>query len=245
MADRITPEQEAALVAAEKAATPAPWANGTEPEEVDSVRVCYFRDGKACEWCIALAGNTIDGTNWDDETKARWKADAELIVLARNAMPALLAEVGALRGELRTAQENWVRLEKQNHKLLCDGAFSIDRDPLKLQPVLGMLQYGEISTGKARECIRLWLAGESSELPDFAEDEQNIDHVRAKLREAEEKNATMSRQLGDFHQLVSESAPLTWAATRDEAGAYAWEKRAARLLESPECAPKVEGGAGG
>lgn len=58
MADRITPEQEAALAAAEKEATPAPWVPGP-----------------------------------------RATADYAFVCAARNLMPALLAELAALREE--------------------------------------------------------------------------------------------------------------------------------------------------
>lgn len=83
-----------------EAATPGPWAHTrpTEPDVGDEdVRVCYLRDGVHCEWCIALAGESVDGAGerWTKETLDRWHADAALIAAARNALPALLAVVEA------------------------------------------------------------------------------------------------------------------------------------------------------
>lgn len=64
-------------------------------------------------------------------------------------------------------------------------AVRAERDPMALQPMLEALQCADISTGKAREVIREWLAGETKfDLPDdVVEDEMNIDHVRARLVE--------------------------------------------------------------
>ena len=58
----------------------------------------------------------------------------------------------------------WMNLYSEEmlltRRLLRDGAFGINRDPMTLNRMLFALQCGAISLGKARECIRLWLAGE-------------------------------------------------------------------------------------
>jgi hypothetical protein len=128
MTNRITQEQEEALRAAEKAATPGPWVNGTEPEDDDNVRVCFFRDGKACEWCIALSGDMEDG-HWTEETQRRWRADADFIAAARQGVPALLAELDALREWKKDVE----RLVREIGEAACGRGF--DRLPKVLKAV--------------------------------------------------------------------------------------------------------------
>lgn len=78
MTDRLTKEQEDALRAADKAATPGPWESRT--------------------WDIFTNGATTSIASvpaYSDEQKA----NALFIALARNHLPALLKELEALRGE--------------------------------------------------------------------------------------------------------------------------------------------------
>jgi hypothetical protein len=53
----------------------------------------------------------------------------------------------------------WYAAHKEVHRLQCEGAFSLDRDPFALMPAIGAYADEEISGGKMRECIRRWLAG--------------------------------------------------------------------------------------
>jgi hypothetical protein len=129
---RLTPEQEDALRAADAAATPGPWVNGTEPMEDDSVRVCFFRDGKACEWCVALSGDMDDG-HWTAETQRRWRADADFIALAREGVPALLAELDAMRAWKKEVE----KLVREIGLAASGGGF--DRLPRVLKAVNGAL----------------------------------------------------------------------------------------------------------
>lgn len=85
-------------------ATAGPWEFTWDDLTDDDVRVCYTRDGKRCEWCVALAGETLDGVQWTPETLARWKADAHLIAAARNALPDLLAERRKLMAVVEAAR---------------------------------------------------------------------------------------------------------------------------------------------
>lgn len=52
-----------------------------------------------------------------------------------------------------------VRLSAEVHRLQCDGAFSIERDPFHLMPAIVAYARLQISDSKMRECIRRWLAG--------------------------------------------------------------------------------------
>lgn len=66
------------------------------------------------------------------------------------------------RPEDWTTEELWAeigRLHQQLHHLECRGVFSLDRDPFALMPVIDAYADGVISGGKARSCIRRWLAG--------------------------------------------------------------------------------------
>lgn len=53
----------------------------------------------------------------------------------------------------------YVTARTELHAALCEGAFRVGRDPMDLQGVLAALQACAISTGRARECVRRWLAG--------------------------------------------------------------------------------------
>lgn len=206
MTDRITKQQEDALRAAEAKAPAAPWivvgdAGIESPSYATGIRLP-----------IALHG-----------------AAAEFAALARNAMPALLDELERLRAENRAFTQRWYEADRLNHKLLIDGAFSIDRDPMDLQPMLAMLQQCELSTGKAREVIREWLAGVTEfDLPDgVKDDEDNIDHVRAKLRETESK----------VDALRAEKARLVEACQRVERDltvveSFGWATQVGRLRDA-------------
>lgn len=77
-----------ALKAKAQKATPGPWRRFPDVVELDQenheARVCYSRDGETCEWCIALAGETLGEDDqvdrpWTKETLARWHADADYI----------------------------------------------------------------------------------------------------------------------------------------------------------------------
>lgn len=84
MADRIPPEQEAALLAAEAEASPAPWEYTP-------------RDEGTPYWA------TVVDTGAKVAETSRF-VNVRLIVLARNLMPSLLDELAALRGEKQTAE---------------------------------------------------------------------------------------------------------------------------------------------
>ncbi len=79
------------------AATPGEWRADIDPDmgREGDARVCYVRDGEACEWCVALAGETVDGKGerWTPETLARWRADAEFIAESRGAVPRKIARL--------------------------------------------------------------------------------------------------------------------------------------------------------
>jgi uncharacterized coiled-coil protein SlyX len=53
----------------------------------------------------------------------------------------------------------FVKTSQELHAALCEGAFSIDRDPMELMPLFRRLQDEEASCGYARDAIRRWLAG--------------------------------------------------------------------------------------
>ena len=101
MADRLTPEQEAALLAAEAKATPGPWTDwsheGTTPNGSHRFSICRVTpDGDHLD-CLGEAwGSTEEQGAWN----------ARLVIAARNSMPSLLAELAALRGE-KTAAVDW------------------------------------------------------------------------------------------------------------------------------------------
>lgn len=78
-----------------------------------------------------------------------------------------LSELERLRNEVTEWKQRWYRDHSELHRVLCEGAFRLDRDPMDLQPVFAALQDGAISTGKARESVRRWLAGLPLELPDY------------------------------------------------------------------------------
>ncbi len=54
------------------------------------------------------------------------------------------------------------------HTAMCAGAFSLDRDVMDLNPLFEALRRDgdRVSLGKARECVRLWLAGMKYEVID-------------------------------------------------------------------------------
>ena len=77
-----------------------------------------------------------------------------------------------LRGKRKdgrlTRRELTVLLAREmlhSHKLECEGAFSLERDPFDLMPAIDAYADEDISGGKMRECIRRWLAGESFREP--------------------------------------------------------------------------------
>ena len=103
-----------------------------------------------------------------DDLAKQCDAAVSLDSLDFHHMPDLINEVRRLREEARVANqagckyaEMWWTEHKALHKVLCEGSFSLDRDPMALMPVFCALQDCEngISTGKARECVRRWLAG--------------------------------------------------------------------------------------
>jgi hypothetical protein len=53
------------------------------------------------------------------------------------------------------------RLEMENHRLACEGAFSLDREPYDLMPAISAYAAEEISGDEMAECIRRWLSGVS------------------------------------------------------------------------------------
>jgi len=76
-------------------------------------------------------------------------------------------EIERLRRRKHLAVQSLAREMMHTHKLECEGAFSLDRDPLDLLPAIDAYAAEDISGGKMRECIRRWLAG-----ADFREPEQ-------------------------------------------------------------------------
>jgi hypothetical protein len=100
----------------------------------------------------------------------------------------------------------WVMLVEEMrkcHKLECDGAFSLDRDPMAFQPVLAALQDGSISTGKARELLREWLAG--AELKHATDVDPESATARAEAAEA--KCAELRQLLADLSKQVVDMPP--------------------------------------
>lgn len=53
----------------------------------------------------------------------------------------------------------WLKEHNEVHRLSCEGAFSLKRDPFTLMPAVEAYANGEISGGRMRECIREWLSG--------------------------------------------------------------------------------------
>lgn len=95
------------------AATPGEWRATWQELPSEDVRVCYQVDGE-CQWCVALAGDTIDGQQWDEQTLQRWRNDAEAIARLHNAAPSLFAAIDAadlvsrfLDAALSTLEEEW------------------------------------------------------------------------------------------------------------------------------------------
>jgi len=84
------------------AATPGPWRHWYDESVEDDVRVCFSRDGVACEWCIALA-------SFEGEAPAtsvsRWRADAVFIAHAPSDVAWLLERVAVLEAELAGIRE--------------------------------------------------------------------------------------------------------------------------------------------
>lgn len=86
-----------------------------------------------------------------------------LMALRLEVVPEIADHVTELvEAALTDAEENAARLgcaHGEIHRLQCQGAFSLDRDPFDLMPAIDAYAEEEISGGKLRECIRAWLAG--------------------------------------------------------------------------------------
>lgn len=126
MSDETKPSIEAIRARAAKA-TPGPWKHWFDDSDdavKDDVRVCFTRDGKQCEWCIALASSEAEEPQ---EMVARWRADADFIAHAREDVPELLALVDAkdarlaeLEAELAGIREPQSSALAFDDKLLCE-----------------------------------------------------------------------------------------------------------------------------
>jgi len=95
------------------AATPGPWCSEIDEDCPDDVRVCYVaKNSERCEWCIALSGDCIEGSNglWTPETLARWRADAKAIAAAPAHIAKLVAEVERLQKQLFQVSEKYGRV---------------------------------------------------------------------------------------------------------------------------------------
>lgn len=103
----MTDDEIKALKALADAASPGPWAHWVDDRCPDDVRVCVNKDC-SCHWCVALAGETVDGTVWTPETLARWRSDATFIAASREAVPDLIAEVERLTAERDQARRDAV-----------------------------------------------------------------------------------------------------------------------------------------
>lgn len=73
------------------------------------------------------------------------------------------------------------KVSQELHAVLCDGAFSLDRDPMDLVPLFRRLQDEEVSCGYARDSVRRWLAGLPSNIADEAYPSENLTFDEAEV----------------------------------------------------------------
>jgi len=75
----------------------------------------------------------------------------------------------------------FVKISQELHAVLCDGAFSLNRDPMDLVPLFRRLQDEEVSCGYAREAVRRWLAGLPSNIADEAYPSEDLTFDEAEV----------------------------------------------------------------
>jgi len=162
---RLTDEQREELGRLEKAATPGPWESGGSTPTPGEV------------WIWEQTGHHPGDPDAPDTRIACCGApDAALIAAARNALPALLAEVDALRGELAATKR---AIDFVSRPLVLDRADSIAALATVTEAQQKRAETAEAELTKLRAILK---ADPKSSLPSLAEHYVARAEEQARLR---------------------------------------------------------------
>lgn len=103
-----------------------------------------------------------------------------------------------LQEDYKSLINQWYKDHSDLSKVLCEGAFKIERDPMELQGVFYALQDGIITTGWARDAVRRWLAGlpipdlDKTPVPESAT--AQMDKAKEELAQAQKQQLALEQE---------------------------------------------------